>query len=280
VLVPMTLLVGKAREGGYAVGAFNVYSLEGASAVVAAAEAARSPAIIQLHPPALRSGGLPLVSLCLTAAREASVPMTLHLDHGSSADDIRTALASGFTSIMADGSRLPFADNLEFTRRMTVLAHSKNVPVEAELGRLTGTEDGSIVAESEGELTDPDQAASFVEQTGVDALAVCIGNTHGHSTFKARLDFELLGAIRKAVSVPLVLHGASEVPETAVRRAIELGVAKLNVNTEVREAYLDALRQGLSQGSPDPPELMRSTTSAMQAVIHAKLRIFGSAGKA
>ena len=276
MLVSTAALLHAARARGYAVGAFNVYNLEGARAVVAAAEAEHSPAILQLHPGAFHYGGPPLVALCLAAAREAAVPISVHLDHSASPDDIRTALAAGASSIMADGSHLPFDDNIAFTHEMAALARAQDAFVEAELGRLSGTEDDLTVPEYEARLTDPRQAAEFVAQTGVDALAVCIGNVHGRYRGEPRLDFDRLAAIQAAVSVPLVLHGASGLPEPIVRRAIDLGVHKFNVNTEVREAYLHALRERLHAAeSVDLLELMRDATAAMQAVVVAKLRLFG-----
>ena len=281
MLTSTTALLDSAREGRYAVGAFNVYNLEGVRAVVAAAEAEKSPAMLQLHPAALRHGGKPLVALCLASAREASVPMAVHLDHSDSLDDIRAALDSGLTSVMADGSGLSYFENVAFTREAVELAHGRGAVTEGELGRLTGTEDDLTVPENLAKLTDPDQAAGFVAETGVDALAVCIGNVHGRYRGEPRLDFQRLAAIRDSVSVPLVLHGASGLPEAMVRRAIELGVCKLNVNTEVREAYLAALKTRLNQPeSADLLALMRGAVDAMQQVVSAKLRLFGSTGKA
>ena len=280
MLTSTVALLRAAGEGGYAVGAFNIYNLEGVRAVVAAAEAEHSPAMLQLLPTALKHGGPPLVALCLVAARAAAVPIGVHLDHSASADDIRAALAAGLASIMADGSHLPYADNVAFTRQMVTMVHEQGGTVEAELGRLTGTEDGLTIPEYEARLTDQDQAADFAGQTRIDALAVCIGNVLGLYHGEPRLDFERLNAIRKAVSVPLVLHGASGLPEAMVRRAIELGVCKFNVNTEVRAAFVGALRQGF--GAPKPPdllELMQGAVVAMQLVVSAKLHLFGSAGK-
>ncbi len=272
-------LMQEARENGYALGAFNVYNLEGVRAVVAAAEMERSPAIIQIHPSAFRHGGIPLVSLCLAAAREASVPMAVHLDHSNSPDDIRAALAAGLTSVMADGSGLSYAENVAFTREMAALIHEHGGTLEAELGRLAGTEDGLTVEEYEARLTDPGQATDFVARTGTDTLAVCIGNVHGRYRSKPRLDFDRLRAIRKAVSVPLVLHGASGLPQDMVSRAIEIGVSKFNVNTELREAYLGAVKARLAEPA-DLLGVMQGAIEAMQAVVCAKLQLFGSAAKA
>jgi len=263
------------------VGAFNVYNLEGARAVVTAAEIGRSPSMLQILPSALKHGAAPLVALCLVAAKEAKVPMAVHLDHSASADDIQAGLDAGLRSIMADGSRLPYADNVAFTRQMAELVHKQGGTVEAELGRLTGTEDGLTVPEYEARLTNPGQAADFVAETGIDALAVCIGNVHGHYPGEPRLDFERLDAIQRTVSVPLVLHGASGLPDAMIRRSIELGITKFNVNTEVRAAYLAALRERMeATDSPDLLDLMQSAIAAMQPVVSAKLQLFGSVGKA
>jgi tagatose 1,6-diphosphate aldolase GatY/KbaY len=281
MLISTKTLLTAAQKHGYAIGAFNVYNLEGVKAVVAAAEAERSPAMLQIHPGSLRHGGLPLVALCLTAAREADVPMSVHLDHSASAADIRAAVETGLISIMADGSHLAYEENIVFTREMTALVHEyEDGLVEAELGRLSGTEDGLTVSEYEAKLTDPAQAADFVERTGIDALAVCIGNVHGRYRSEPRLDFERLAAIRQATPLPLVLHGASGLPEEMVTRSIELGVCKFNVNTEIRQAYLDALKERLNAlKPPDLVELMQEAIAAMQAVIVSKLRLFGSVGK-
>jgi tagatose 1,6-diphosphate aldolase GatY/KbaY len=281
MLASMTTLLRTAMAGGYAIGAFNVYNLEGVLAVVRAAEASRSPVMLQLHPGALQHGGQPLVALCLEAARSAAVPVAVHLDHSASAAAIQAALSAGLTSVMADGSHLSYSDNVAYTRDMVALAHTHQAAVEAELGRLSGTEDGLTIPEYAAKLTDPTQAADFVARTGIDALAVCIGNVHGRYRSEPRLDFDRLAAIHHAVSVPLVLHGTSGLPDAMVHRALTLGVCKFNVNTEVREAYVQALRQRLqASASPDLLELMQGAEAAMQTVVTEKLRLFGAVGKA
>jgi tagatose 1,6-diphosphate aldolase GatY/KbaY len=281
MLSAMHVLLQEATAGGYALGAFNVYNLEGVRAVVKAAEAKRSPVMLQIHPGAWQHGGSPLLALCLEGARMATVPVAVHLDHSTSAPDMQAALAAGMTSVMADGSHLSYADNVAFTRQSTAMAHAHNVAVEAELGRLSGTEDGLTVPEYEAKLTDPQQASDFVQQTGIDALAVCIGNVHGRYRSTPRLDFNRLQAIQQAVPVPLVLHGASGLPEEVVHQAIRLGVRKFNVNTEVREAYVSALRQALQpSSSPDLVVLMQHAEAAMQAVVTEKLYLFGCIDKA
>jgi len=281
MLVSTKTLLTTACEGGYAIGAFNVYNLEGARAVVKAAEAYQSPAMLQIHPSAMDYGGLALLSLCLVEARKAIVPMAVHLDHSISDKAIQAALDARISSIMADGSHLSYEENVQFTREMTALAHSQGAAVEAELGRISGTEDGLTVPEFEARFTDPEQAAEFVSETRVDALAVCIGNVHGRYHREPDLDFDRLAAIQSAVSVPLVLHGASGLPDEQVIRSIQLGITKFNVNTEVRHAYVQSLKSSLAgQSSPDLLSLMQNGTTAMEAVISSKLTLFGSVGKA
>ena len=274
-------LLEGARASGYAIGAFNVYNLEGVLAVIQAAEAERSPALLQLHPASLRLGGAALMGACMAAARDAAVPVAVHLDHSSSARDIWAAMEAGLTSVMADGSAGPYAENVRFTQSMTALAHARGAVVEAELGRLSGSEDGMSVCAREARMTDPEQAAEFVRETRIDALAVCIGNVHGAYRGEPRLDFARLAAIRDCVPVPLVLHGASGLPESMIRESIGLGIAKFNVNTEVREAYLKVLRQRLADGAlPELADLMSAGISAMRSVVAEKLRLFGSSGRA
>ena len=274
-------LLDTARRNSYAIGAFNVYNLEGVKAVINAAEATLSPAMLQLHPSALKYGKSPLVALCLEAARAAIVPVSVHLDHSTSATDIRVALATGMRSIMADGSPLTYEQNREFTRDMTALCHEYGAMVEAEIGRISGTEDGLTIAEKEAKMTDPDQAVAFVQFTQVDALAVTIGNVHGEYKSPPRLDFARLARIRDLIDLPLVLHGASGLPETMISQSIQLGVCKFNVNTEVRQAYLQTLKVELGgDRTRDLLDITSTAIAAMQTVITEKLHLFGSVGKA
>ncbi|EKQ69319.1 ketose-bisphosphate aldolase [Leptolyngbyaceae cyanobacterium JSC-12] len=274
-------LLETARRNIYAIGAFNVYNLEGVKAVVNAAEVSRSPTMLQLHPSALKYGKLPLVALCLEAANTATVPISVHLDHSTSAKDIRLALEAGVRSIMVDGSPMPYAENRKFTQEMTELAHRYGAVVEAEIGRISGTEDGLTIAEKEAKMTDPNQALEFVQQTRVDSLAVTIGNVHGEYKSPPRLDFERLHRIRHLLDIPLVLHGASGLPESMIHHSIQLGVCKFNVNTEVRQAYMQALKDEIcGDSSGDLLEVAGEAIAAMEAVILDKLHLFGSVGKA
>jgi len=274
-------LLETARRNAYAIGAFNIYNLEGMKAVVNAAEATRSPAMLQLHPSALKFGQSALVAMCLEAAHAATVPISVHLDHSTASKDIHQSLESGMTSIMADGSHLPYEQNLAFTREMTQLAHRYNAVVEAEIGRISGTEDGLTIAEKEAKMTDPEQAVGFVQATKVDALAVTIGNVHGEYKSPPQLDFARLHRIRSLINIPLVLHGASGLPGWMISQSIQLGICKFNVNTEVRQAYMQSLKDELCGASTkDLLDVANKGIAAMQSVITEKLRLFGSVGKA
>lgn len=280
MLASVEELLLAAQRHVYALGAFNVYNLEGVCAVVRAAESECSPVILQVHPAAIRVVGKPLAALCLAAARMSQVPVGVHLDHSTSAADIRGALELGVHSIMADGSHLPYPENVAFAREMAAIAHASDAIAEVELGRLTGTEDGLTVSERNAKLTDPAQATDFIRETGADSLAVCIGNVHGHYHGEPNLDLERLSRIHNAVDVPLVLHGASGLPASMVRRAIGLGVCKFNVNTELREAFLAVLSSSASSGrKSDLLDVMKDGIAAMQSVACSKIRDFGSNGK-
>lgn len=274
-------LLTHARQGGYSIGAFNVYNLEEAIAVVKVAESLDSPVILQMLPKALEIGGRPLIKLCLEAGRSAAVPVSVHLDHCASESVIDQALAGGMLSIMADGSHLPYEENIRFTRRVVDLADRCGGVVEAELGRLTGTEDGLTVDQKEAQLTDPDQAAAFVGQTGVAALAVCIGNVHGRYTRRPELDFDRLEAIGQRVLLPLVLHGTSGLPDAMILESTRRGVCKFNVNTELRQAYIRSAKEYLTAvAAPELVDLMQVVIEGVKQPVQSKMELFGSVGKA
>lgn len=293
MLISLKELLSKAEAARYAVGAFNVYNLEGVKAVITAAEVSHSPVILQVHPKALDFGGVGLLKLCLTAAEQSDIPVCVHLDHAQGLDTIQQAIDGGILSVMADGSHRLFEENVALVREVVALARPLHISVEAELGRLSGTEDGSTVEAMQARMTDPDQADDFVSRTGIDCLAVCIGNVHGHYSGDPNLDFTKLKAIKDRVPVPLVLHGASGLPKEMVRRAITLGVTKINVNTDLRRAYLSAVSSLLSKdheefSTAEPPDLevpdlldvMGVSAHAMQAVVIEKIAAFGSVGQA
>ncbi|MEM0358150.1 MAG: class II fructose-1,6-bisphosphate aldolase [Candidatus Bathyarchaeia archaeon] len=305
MLVTNKELLLAAKRGAYAVGAFNIQNLESLLAVVEAAVEEKSPVIVAVTPSAIKYGGLRyLTSLVKTAAENLPVPMSLHLDHGEDVETVQKCLEAGFTSVMIDGSHLPFEENIALTRRVVELAHPRGVSVEGELGRLAGVEE-KTVEEREKVLTDPDEAGEFVRRTGVDALAVSIGTSHGAYKFKGepKLDFERLKLIREKVDVPLVLHGASSVPqwiiekatkygaeltgakgipEDHIRRAIMLGITKINIDTDLRLAFTATVREVLANQPKefDPRKILGPAKEAMKEVVKAKMRLFGSSGKA
>lgn len=294
-----------ARQNGYAVGAFNINNLESLLAVNEAALEENSPVIVAVTPSAIKYAGLSYLSkIVRTAAESTSVPMSLHLDHGETFDTVKKCVEAGFTSVMFDGSFLKFEENVALTRKVVDLAHKKGISVEAELGRLAGVEE-STVEEKEAVLTDPNVAKEFIERTGVDALAVAIGTSHGAYKFKAepKLDFERLKLIKERVNVPLVLHGASSVPqwiiekaskygaeltgargipEEHIKKAISLGISKINIDTDLRLAFTATVREVLANSPKefDPRKILGPAKDAMKEVVKGKMRLFGSSGKA
>jgi tagatose 1,6-diphosphate aldolase GatY/KbaY len=274
-------LLETARKEGFAIGAFNVYTLQGVKAVIETAEELKSPVILQVHPKALELGGTALIALCLEAGRTSSVPVAVHLDHCSSPQIIDTALQAGISSVMADGSHLPYEENILFTKKIIASARSLGRSVEAELGQLSGSEDGYTVAQYEACLTHPDQAADFVQKTGVDTLAVCIGNVHGTYSAAPQLDFKRLEAIGQRVSIPLVLHGTSGLPDKMIQQSIARGVVKFNINTELRAACLQAASAYFKMTPhPELVDLMRSEVNGMKSPVKSKILLFGSNGRA
>ncbi|MCL6636226.1 MAG: class II fructose-1,6-bisphosphate aldolase, partial [Peptococcaceae bacterium] len=247
-LVTVSELLKQAEAGGYAVGAFNCNNMEIVQAIIAAAEAERAPVIMQASQGAIKYAGIDyIVSMARLAAERASVPAALHLDHGTSFGQVMQCIRAGFTSVMIDGSKLPLAENMALTRRVVDVARAVGVSVEAELGKIGGTEDDIHVSEREAFFTDPEEAGLFVRETGVDALAVAIGTAHGQYRGKPELDFPRLEKIRSTVQIPIVLHGSSGVPDDDIREAIRLGVRKVNIDTNIREAFTAAVRKVLEE---------------------------------
>jgi fructose-bisphosphate aldolase class II len=305
VLVTNKELLVSARRRAYAVGAFNVNDLETVLAVSQAAAEEKSPAIIAVTPSAIKYAGLSYMArIARTAAETSTVPLSLHLDHGEDFETVTNCIMAGFTSVMIDGSHLKFEENIALTKRVVDLAHPKRVSVEAELGRLAGVEE-KTVEEKETILTDPGAAKEFVDRTGVDALAVAVGTSHGAYKFKAepKLDFERLNAISKRLDLPLVLHGASNVPvwiiekatkygaqlegakgipEQHIQRAISLGIAKINIDTDLRLAFTATVREVLANSPKefDPRKILGPARDAVKEVVKNKIRLFGSSGKA
>jgi ketose-bisphosphate aldolase len=267
-----------AYREGCAVGAFSVYNLEGAQAVRRAAEAEEKPAIIQAGSSAFKyAGRKPLAALALAVAEESGASVGVHLDHSRDLAEIGECLDLGYTSVMVDGSKLPFEANVALTKEAVLLAHKSGAWIEAELGGLFGNEDRSGDGEAGEPMTDPEEAARFVEETGVDALAIAIGNVHGFVPYEVDLDLERLVEIRKLVTVPLVLHGASGLPEGQIEEAIALGVAKINVNAELRRAFIAGVKQAAEILPPEDDGiigLLSPAAERMEAVVREKVRFF------
>jgi fructose-bisphosphate aldolase class II len=282
-LVSVNELLLKAEQGGYAVGAFNANNMEIVQAIVQAAEKENSPVIMQASQGAIAYAGLDFITeMVRLAAVSASVPVALHLDHGTDFDQVVKCIRSGFTSVMYDGSKLPLEENIAMTKKVLDMSRPIGVSVEAELGKIGGTEDNVHVSEKEAMYTDPEEARYFVEQTGVDSLAIAIGTAHGQYKGEPKLDFERLRQIKTLVKIPIVLHGSSGVPDESIRQAIGLGIRKVNIDTNIREAFVGEMRRVMAEkpNEIDPRKILGPAREAAVAIIREKIRIFGSTGKA
>ena len=297
-LVDMREMLKDAKKRKYAIGSFDVSNNEMVCAVVEVAEELQAPIILAAIPPDLERVGVDeLAALTTLAAKKATVPICVLLDHAGDMNLIRDAIAGGFTSVMFDGSRLTFSENVRQTQKVCEYAHARNVSVEAELGHVSYTagcrEDGQPT-ESQGTsetstdpkdlLTDPQEVVEFVEKTGVDALAVAIGTIHGIYTKKPEIDFERLKVIRDAVpEVPLVLHGGSGTPDEDIKKVIALGICKINIFSEVVEAFFTSLKaqlNSLEKMSTWPHIVFKEPVKAMREIIRKKIVLFGSDRKA
>jgi tagatose 1,6-diphosphate aldolase GatY/KbaY len=270
-------ILGRARETGRAVGAFTCYDLLGFEAVVRAAESYRAPVIVLVSPSSFRAaGGGRLVRAFGAAAKASSVEVLVQLDHAGDEGLIERAADCGVDAVMADGSKLPFAENLSFVRSVAGSMRPRGVGVEAELGRVEGHEDEAGETLS-GARTEPDEAEQFVKHSGADCLAVAVGNVHGHYTGTPELDWVRLEEIRARIPSPLSLHGASGLPEADLERAVSLGIAKFNVNTELRTEYFRRLGEdlGAKAATVNLKGLGDGVVEAVREVVEAKLSAFG-----
>ncbi|MGE4282133.1 MAG: class II fructose-1,6-bisphosphate aldolase [Clostridia bacterium] len=283
MLVTGKEILDKAHKEGYAVGAFNVNNMEILQAVIAAAEEERSPVIIQTSEGAIKYAGIDFLSVMVQlAAQKASVPVALHLDHGTTYETIVGCIRNGWTSVMIDGSHHPIEENIAVTNEIIKIAHACGVSVEAELGRLGGVEDNISVDEKDARFTHPDEAVKFVKETGVDSLAIAIGTAHGKYKGEPKLDLERLDTIKKLVNIPIVLHGASGVPEDAIKKAVTLGVNKINIDTDVRVAFTEGVKSVIANKPEeyDPRKICSPAKEEMKKVVKAKMKLFGCSGKA
>lgn len=298
----------KAYEGQYAVGAFNVNNMEIIQGIVEAAKEEKAPLILQVSAGARKyARPVYLKKLVEAAVEETDLPIVLHLDHGEDFEICKACIDDGFTSVMIDGSRFPFEENIKITKQVVDYAHERGVVVEAELGKLAGVEDNVKVSEREATFTDPDQAVEFVERTGVDSLAIAIGTSHGAYKFKGepKLDFERLKKISELLpGFPLVLHGASTVlpefvkqcneyggqipgaqgvPEDMLRKATTMGVCKINIDTDLRLAMTASVRKYLSENPSvfDPRKYLGEGRKAIKNMVRHKIKnVLGCSNKA
>jgi fructose-bisphosphate aldolase class II len=267
-LVPTADLVAAARATGTAVLALNVITIEHAQAITEAVQRTGRPAILQISQNAARyHGGVSAIAAATAdIAHRATVELALHLDHVDDLDLLTQAPAAGFSSVMVDASALPYAGNVATTRKATDWAHDRGLWVEAELGYVGGKPDAPASAHTAGVRTDPAEAAQYVAETGVDALAVAVGSSHAMAERTASLDLDLVAAIRDAVAVPLVLHGSSGVPLEQIRAAAARGIAKINIGTALNVAFTGAVRDALP-GSADPRRYLAAGRDAITGVV-------------
>jgi fructose-bisphosphate aldolase class II len=306
MLVNLNRILPKARREGYAVGAFNTSNLEITQAIVQAAESLNAPVIIATSQKALRYAGIENLSqIIITMAKQATIPIVLHLDHGSSFEIVKKCIKHNYTSVMIDASHLPFKDNLRVTKQVVRYAHKKGISVEAEMGRLAGIEDGIKVKKGEVIYTDPEEAKKFAEESKCDALAIAIGTSHGAYKFKGKpkLRIDILKEIAKLVKVPLVLHGASGVkikwinkvnryggtlthargvPDNLIREAVRNGISKINTDTDLRIAFTAGVREYLAKRPRDfdPRKIIDHARQMMGEVVQDRITTFGSTNKA
>ncbi|MCA9384687.1 MAG: class II fructose-1,6-bisphosphate aldolase [Candidatus Magasanikbacteria bacterium] len=305
MLVAALPILKKARAGKYAVPAFNINNLEILKAVIEAATELKSPIIVQTSEGAIEYAGMDYLIAMVRVAAKAKIPVVLHLDHGKNLKTIKLAIDSGYTSVMFDGSSLPYRKNVQSTKQVVAWAKKKGVSVEAEIGVLAGIEDFVSVEARDAALTDPKQALAFSKETGCDSLAIAIGTAHGAYKFKGKthLDIDRLKHIAALVKKPLVLHGASGVLEDVkamaehygaklgeargvmdqdIKQAIKHGIAKINIDTDLRLAFTAGIREAVNDLPKviDPRKLLEPSNLLIKEVAKRKIMIFGSKGKA
>ena len=270
-----------AQKGGYAVGAFNVENMEMVMAVIAAAEELKAPLMLQTTSSTVKYAGLDMyLANVKTAAEKASIPVCMHLDHGDSFDLAMQALRTGYSSIMIDGSHSVFEENIAVTKAVADACRPSHIPVEAELGKVGGKEDD--LDGGSGGYTDPMEAKEFAERTGIGSLAVAIGTAHGVYKGEPKLDLDRLAEIRKVVSIPLVLHGASGLSEEAVKESIKRGICKVNFATELRIAYTDGVKEFLAANPDafDPKKYGKTAMEHVKEIVKLRMKMCGCDGKA
>ncbi|WP_100406931.1 class II fructose-bisphosphate aldolase [Bacillus solitudinis] len=272
-----------ARQNGYGVGAFSAHNAETIQAIIEAAEEEQSPIMIQVGQKVINTIGLaPMKVLIDSLAKASTVPIAIHLDHSRQFTQTMEAIQVGFQSVMFDGSSLSFEENIAITKKVVEVARALGIGSEGEIGKIGGTEDDITVDEKDALITTTEEAITFVEGTDVDYLAVSIGTAHGIYQETPKLRFERLEEIANAVRRPIVLHGGSDVPDEQVKRAISLGVAKINVDTELRQAFTRGVQEAFQLNNDDfvLADTLGSGKEKMKSKVQEKIRVFGSNGRA
>lgn len=283
MLVTGKQILEHADQNGYAVGAFNVNNMEIIQAIAEAAGDLKAPVILQASQGAIKYAGVEYItSLVKTTAELVDVPMALHLDHGTDFEEIMKCIRNGFTSVMIDASKHELEENIRLTKEIVRIAHSVGVSVEAELGKIGGTEDQIVVSEAEATYTDPEEARIFVEETGVDSLAIAVGTAHGVYKGEPKVDIERIKEIDRVVPVPLVLHGSSGVPYDTLENAVKAGIRKINIDTDIRASFAGAVKEFVESNPEeiDPRKILKPARARMDDTVKEKIKVFGSDGKA
>jgi ketose-bisphosphate aldolases len=281
-LVTSNELLRNAQNKGYAVGAFNVENMEMVMAVLAAAEEMQSPVIMQTTPSTVKYAGLDYyLAIVKAAAMRTTVPVVLHLDHGNSFELAMKAYRTGYTSIMIDGSKLSFEENIALTEVVTRACHSGGIPIEGELGKVGGKED-DLENEDDNPYTNPQEVKEFVQRTKVDSLAVGIGTAHGVYKGTPNVNVNCLSEIHAVVDIPLVLHGTSGVPDEQVQECIKRGICKVNYATDLRIAYTKGVKAYMEANAEeiDPKKYSTAGMEEVKKYVMQKMKVIGSAGKA
>jgi fructose-bisphosphate aldolase, class II len=281
-LLPMTDMLLKAKKEKYAVPQFNIINMEFTQAIVEVSTEENSPVILGVGEPTIKYMGMEYVmAIAEAAAKNSPIPISLHLDHGSSFEVVMQCIRAGFSSVMIDGSKYSFDENISLTKKVVESAHSVGVSVEAELGTIGGTEDNLHVHEKDVILPSSDEAIEFWNYTRVDALAVAVGTAHGMYKIEPNIRFDVISDVSKSIPVPLVLHGGSGVADQDIKRAIECGISKINVNTENQVAFSNAVRRIINSHDDiqDSRLFLRVGREAVKEMVRSKIRLFSSINK-
>ena len=263
----------KAREGGYALGAFNTSNLEMTKAICRAAEETNRPFIIQTSPSSVKYAGLhQIFDIVKNEVENTNTKSCIHLDHGKDFETARQCIDAGYRSVMMDASKLSFEENVALTKKLVDFAHSKNVAVEGEIG-IIGTEEGGEIS-GLAVYSSPEEVAKFVELTGIDSVAVSVGNEHGAPDGE-RIHFEILEKISEIIKIPLVMHGASGLSDDDIKRAISLGVTKINIDTSLRRAFIDGMRD-IAPECKDYREIFEKSILNVTSVVKRKMELFAN----